>query len=116
MGSVRWFALTFLLAIPAGAHSKNDKAAPAENADELGALLQQADQPPPAPAEEPAPAPDQQVRSVRISSAGRRAVVFVVPADRISSEEAARVTMRAQLSGLSKPGVREVKFVVEPAD
>ncbi|MSP61159.1 MAG: hypothetical protein EXR72_12605 [Myxococcales bacterium] len=58
----------------------------------------------------------QQVRSVRVSTIGRRSLVFIVPADRISSEDAARVTLRATLSGLAKPPMREVKFVVEPAD
>lgn len=58
----------------------------------------------------------QQVRTVRMSSVGRRALVFLVPADRISSEDAARVTMRATLSGPANPPSREVKFNVEPAD
>jgi hypothetical protein len=58
----------------------------------------------------------QQVRSVRMSAIGRRAVVFIVPADRISSEDKAQVTMRAVLSAPAKPGTREIKFTVEPAD
>ena len=58
----------------------------------------------------------QQQRSVRISSVGRRSIVFIVPADRISSEDAAAVTLRAVLSAPAKPPNREVKFVVEPAD
>jgi hypothetical protein len=58
----------------------------------------------------------QQARTIRMSSVGRRSVVFVVPADRISSEDAATVAMRAVLSAPAKPPTREVKFVVEPAD
>jgi len=43
-------------------------------------------------------------------------VPSIIPADRISSEELAKVTMRAALSAPAKPPQREVKFVVEPAD
>ena len=58
----------------------------------------------------------QQKRSVRVSSVGRRAIVFVIPSDRISSEEAARVTIRADLSAPANPASRTLKFAVEPAD
>lgn len=58
----------------------------------------------------------QQQRAVRVSSVGRRSLVFVIPADRISSEDTAKVSLRAQLSSPAKPPSRELGFVVEPAD
>jgi hypothetical protein len=58
----------------------------------------------------------QQVRNVRIGSVGRRAIVFVVPADRISAEDPVKVTMRAVLSGPARPPMREIRFSVDPAD
>lgn len=58
----------------------------------------------------------QQVRTVRVSAVGRRSIVFIVPADRISSEDAAKVTMKVVLSAPAKPPAHEIKFVVEPAD
>lgn len=58
----------------------------------------------------------QQKRNVRVSSIGRRALVFVIPADRISSEDLARVVVRADLSAPANPASRTIKFNVEPAD
>jgi hypothetical protein len=58
----------------------------------------------------------QQIRTVRVSAIGRRSMVFIVPADRISSEDAAKVTMKVVLSAPAKPPAHEIKFVVEPAD
>ncbi len=58
----------------------------------------------------------QQAREVRISSVGRRALVFVIPADRISAEDGGKVTINISLSDLAKPATREVQVVMEPAD
>ena len=58
-----------------------------------------------------------QVRKVRMSSIGRRALVFVIPADKVASYDAAEVRLLASLSPPALPGGgREVKFVVEPEE
>ena len=58
-----------------------------------------------------------QTRRVRIGSVGRRAMVFVIPADKISSDDAAQVKLHALLSAPATPGGgREVKFTVETED
>src|SRR5438477_161158 len=49
----------------------------------------------------------QQSRNVRMSSIGRRAVLFVVPADRITTDDGAQVTLKVTLSAPAKPATRE---------
>ena len=58
----------------------------------------------------------QQSRNVRMSSIGRRAVLFVVPADRITTDDGAQVTLKVTLSAPAKPATREVKISVESED
>lgn len=58
----------------------------------------------------------QQKRNVRMSSLGRRSLVFVVPADRFTSFESTRVVIRATLSMPAKPATREVRFALETLD
>lgn len=58
-----------------------------------------------------------ETRKVRISSIGRRAMVFVIPAERIASEETALVTLQALLSQPATPAAgQSVKFTVETED
>jgi hypothetical protein len=58
-----------------------------------------------------------QVRNVRMSSIGRRALVFVVPADRIATDSSAAVRIHASLSPPALPAVGQtVKFTVETED
>ena len=57
-----------------------------------------------------------QVRPVRIGSVGRRAIVFVVPADRFASDDNVRITVRVELSAPARPAVRDAKFSIETLD
>ena len=58
-----------------------------------------------------------QQRKVRMSSIGRRAMVFVVPMDKIASDDEAIVTFNAVLSQPATPaGGRIVKVKVRPLD
>ena len=58
-----------------------------------------------------------QTRNVRMSSIGRRALVFVVPADRIATYDPATVKIQALLSAPADPPTgRHVKFTVESED
>lgn len=58
----------------------------------------------------------QQTRRVRMSSFGRRSILFVIPADRITSYETTQVIVRASLSMPAKPATREVRFSLETQD
>ena len=58
-----------------------------------------------------------QTRKVRMSNIGRRSLVFVIPMDKISSDDPTTVTMSAVLSPPADPGAgRVVKFKVEALD
>ena len=58
-----------------------------------------------------------QVRKVRISSVGRRAMVFVVPSDKISSDDPAQVKLHALLSSPASPGGgQDAKFEIFQED
>jgi len=58
-----------------------------------------------------------EVRAVRMSSIGRRALVFVVPADRIATDNNAPVLIHAALSAPAQPAAgQSVEFSVETED
>lgn len=58
-----------------------------------------------------------QQRKVRMSSIGRRAMVFVIPMDKIASDDETTVTFSAVLSPPATPGAgRQVKIKVRPLD
>jgi hypothetical protein len=58
-----------------------------------------------------------QVRKVRISNVGRRAMVFIIPSDKIASDDTTKVKVSAQLSAPAMPGTGQAaEFTVETQD